>query len=120
MKVLRIEHKKTRLGPWSSGYEVHRQFDKLHDYFKLPAPYQEGIDPFSKKHGELQCGVINARKLIEWFPKKVRQNLHEQNFILCEYEINKKEVKFGKMQVCFPLKEAKLVRELLLSKGKVK
>lgn len=111
MIVYRIEDKEGWLGPyrWHTNYiwSLYRGPDKHDRRESHPLPMEDGIWNFEEKVD--YCAFESLAKLKEWFNDDEIQALEREGFVLALYKISKPKIKFGRKQVVFPKKYARLI-----------
>lgn len=118
--VYRVEEEEG-YGPFSVGIQREmdeailysrnsRLIDKFESYSEywhnhLPTPREEGL----KGYPFMKCGVIDARTFVTWFPRPIRNMLHQLGFCVVEYEVPDEFVEVGLFQVIFKYSKARKV-----------
>lgn len=98
MKVFRVEDPNGK-GPYSSSMTNEILYNKLSSKNESrPSPKRDGIEI---RPGIDVCGFDSIEKLKQWF-HGCRSDLRKAGFYVAIYEVDAKEIKFGRRQVIFP------------------
>lgn len=99
MIVYRIEHPKSKTGPWRhSGWFTNgtEAYDKFMDSVAhcSNARYQPLFQLWGSCDipASIKCGCPSIEALKEWFPKPVRQMLHKYGFKLVALSVKNPEI----------------------------
>ena len=110
MKVYRVEHYRTRIGPYRHWGRLRLKIDKAHGYGERdrdthPTPSEELGDAFWKWRGSklykdkpFKCGFSSTPQLKLWF-KGWLKKLHNNGFVIRVYEAE--DYLKGEKQVVF-------------------
>jgi hypothetical protein len=98
MYLYRVEHKKTREGPYA--YIGPMQDVKPHLYYMddHPSPYDEGLDFWM---GINQCGFESKKKLLDWFTIKDLEDFEKDNLHVYKIHTEERWVEKGRRQLIF-------------------
>lgn len=97
MYLYRVEHEKTREGPYA--YIGPMQDVKPHLYMKRdhPSPYDEGLDFHFGDH----CGFESKKKLLDWFTFEDLKDFEKDNLFVYKIHTEERWIEKGKRQLIF-------------------
>ncbi len=108
MKVYRVEHRESQIGP----YQGNAVDDSTLDYYwssKHPGPKEDGIpDPQRTEH----FGFKSVRQLLDWFLLWDIWAWKKQGFAVYKYDISDEYVRLGGRQLVFVRAQASSRREV--------
>lgn len=122
MLVYRIEHEKTRRGPYNPGKlpdDHTAPYDRLGVYSRYsgdstvhPAPDRDGITDNAWTFPEhLYFGFASPEQLADWFSEGFVEEAAEAGFVVSVYYAHLTDVLVGGHQVAFPRDDARLIRQ---------
>lgn len=116
MLVYRVEHKRTKLGPYSGQHRMHGM-GYAHCDEKHPSPWEDTIPVrrFIDRHNEVVHGFDSLSKLHEWFDGWANK-MANKGFVVRVYEVPLGSYRRGK-QVLFLRDKATWVKTLSVTKN---
>ena len=112
MKIYRVEHKKTHVGPYNHKYNNRNRsilLNELEFAESLPTPPEDGI--CVKMTETSLSGFVTVYGVFKWFNHALL-DLIRIGFVIAEYYVNDDSVWAGCRQVVFDSRCAKRVGEV--------
>ena len=121
MLVWRVEHRKSRVGPYTHGsYKegtLRKTINNAHGYDEIrrgkahlhPTPsqdrgiYSDDFYEFKRNNPDFNCGFISIQQLKSWFARWLRK-LNQKGFVIRTFEVDGNECLVGQKQVVFSRK----------------
>lgn len=103
MKVWRVQHAETGIGPYMSGLLDHAHSKRRESVWDVTNALAV------LKNGGL-CGFRGGRQMRKWFGPKALQTMKDANFRIAIYEVQ--PLAFGRKQVVFDPKWATLINTI--------
>lgn len=111
MRILRVEHRETKRGPYHTWWYSHRELSheqarQLEEVVRRTARHPEPCEDrhlgkIWKPRSVWYCGFASLEQYDKWFDRKCQINLHRLNFHVIEYGISENHVHIGTMQLIF-------------------
>ena len=116
MKVYRVEHKKTHVGPYN--HTINRSNESIltcaMEYAEsLPIPENDGI--CVAMHHHMRSGFATIRSMHKWFGHTLF-DLFRIGFVIAEYRVETDSVWCGGRQVVFDSKSAERIGEVSIKR----
>lgn len=121
--VFRVEHPYYGVGPflheWRNQYDKREAMKVAHSGPKgwrcpwdIPCPQAEGLYEIDRD-SSLVCGFHRISLLLEWFPRRSRELMASEGFLLYKFEVAKvysaKQQCVFRRSIAVPLKSYRLV-----------
>lgn len=91
-----------------NDYKINRSREAYIPYYERPADY---TSPYLEINFDEYCGMRTLNGLARWF-KGYGQAIADKGLVVVELEVNKRDIRHGKIQVVFKRHKAKVVRVL--------
>lgn len=97
--VWRIEDPYARRGPYTADSDLADELCRVHNDHAHPAPYEDGDLQDIARASEV-CGFATRRLLEDWFAGYMSK-LAKAGYLVVEYTVPRRDVRYGRQQVVF-------------------